>query len=99
MSIYTQLQTKIEASGGAAGPKGSFNHKGGAPTVITYEVSPGVNEDHHVVPYLIGFANDAGGTNVPVLLAFKYLGQPAHPGTGFRCYKVARISALPAITA
>src|SRR6478609_4651217 len=96
MAIYDDIRTKIEQLGGAAGPKGSFNHKGGTEIVITYDTGSGP-EDHHVVPYLIGLTpNSAGTGNVKMLLAFKYKGQPAHPGLGFRCYTVSKINALPA---
>ena len=98
MAIYDDLRVKIELLGGGAGPKGSFNHKGGKEIVIKYNTGSGL-EDHHVVPYLIGLSpNSSGSGNVEMLLAYKYAGDPAHPGLGFRCYKVNKISAIAAVT-
>jgi hypothetical protein len=90
---YEDIRDKIEANGGAEGAIGSFNHKGGDPFKMTYQ-TPSGNEEHHVVPYLIGFGHDGNDAEVKMLLAWKYKGNSAHPGAGFRCYKVSKIKAF-----
>jgi hypothetical protein len=85
---------------GAKGPIGSFNHWGGKELVISYKVdnTPPTFEEHHIVPYLIGEARDKSGASVKVLLAWKYkTDSSTHPGLGFRCYKVDKIT-LPSPT-
>ena len=83
MAVYDVIRAKIVDDGGdgagTLGPIGSFNHKGGEELVIKYEVSPGVKEEHHIVPYLIGEAMDKDDVTVQVLLAWKYKGPKMPP--------------------
>jgi hypothetical protein len=99
MAIYDELRTKIESNGGLSGSIGSYNPTGGTALKIKYDTGNGV-ETHHVIPFLIGTSPDKTSTdpNPPVVqmfLAYKYKGPSTHPGTGFRCYRVDKITSLP----
>lgn len=90
-SIYEQIRTKIEENGGVRGDIGSFNHKGGTPIKIKYDVDDNP-EVHHAIPYVTGIGQDKEDQKVKMLVAYKYgYDQGAHAGTGFRCYKVESI--------
>jgi len=93
-NYYQDIRDKIEENGGAEGSVGSYNHKGGTEIKITYRTASGDDEEHHVVPYLIGLGHDSNDAEVKMLLAWKYKGDSTHPGTGFRCYRVSKIQAL-----
>jgi hypothetical protein len=94
MPIYDDIREKIKKNGGGNGTVGAFNSNGGEQMKITY-TTPDGSEDHLVVPYLIGTSpHPTTGTDVPRLAAFKYQGTTAHPGTGWRCYDVGKITAV-----